>query len=122
MQGSEPVQAARKATDTIPIVMASVGDAVGAGFVASLARPGGNVTGLTLVAATARAIERTSKKAKLNARAPERIRRGLFVSDRLVGPILYVASAYPHQSASSRPAFRPNPEWKGPGEVDHPGP
>jgi putative ABC transport system substrate-binding protein len=49
-QGSEPVQAARKATDTIPIVMAAVGDAVGAGFVASLARPGGNVTGLTLVA------------------------------------------------------------------------
>jgi putative tryptophan/tyrosine transport system substrate-binding protein len=49
-QGSEPVQAARNATDTIPIVMASVGDAVGAGFVASLARPGGNVTGLTLVA------------------------------------------------------------------------
>jgi hypothetical protein len=67
-QGSEPVQAGRKVTDTIPIVMASVGDAVGAGFVASLARPGGNVTGLTLVAATARAIERTSKKAKLNAR------------------------------------------------------
>jgi putative ABC transport system substrate-binding protein len=49
-QGSEPVQAARNATDTIPIVMASVGDAVGAGFVATLARPGGNVTGLTLVA------------------------------------------------------------------------
>jgi putative tryptophan/tyrosine transport system substrate-binding protein len=49
-QGSEPVQAARKATDTIPIVMAAVGDAVGAGFVASLARRGANVTGLTLVA------------------------------------------------------------------------
>src|SRR5207248_1430566 len=41
---------ARKATSTIPIVMASVGDAVGAGYVTSLARPGGNVTGLTLVA------------------------------------------------------------------------
>jgi putative ABC transport system substrate-binding protein len=49
-QGSEPVRAARQATDAIPIVMASIGDAVGAGFVASLARPGGNVTGLTLVA------------------------------------------------------------------------
>jgi putative ABC transport system substrate-binding protein len=47
---AQPIEAARKATSTIPIVMASVGDAVGAGYVASLARPGGNVTGLTLVA------------------------------------------------------------------------
>jgi putative tryptophan/tyrosine transport system substrate-binding protein len=38
--------AAKKVTTTIPIVMANVGDPVGAGFVASLARPGGNVTGL----------------------------------------------------------------------------
>jgi putative ABC transport system substrate-binding protein len=47
---AQPIEAARKATSTIPIVMASVGDAVAAGYVASLARPGGNVTGLTLVA------------------------------------------------------------------------
>jgi len=39
-----------KATSTIPIVMASVGDAVGGGYVASLSRPGGNVTGQTLIA------------------------------------------------------------------------
>jgi ABC-type uncharacterized transport system substrate-binding protein len=38
--------AAKMVTSTIPIVMANVGDPVGAGFVASLARPGGNVTGL----------------------------------------------------------------------------
>ena len=41
--------AARRATGTIPIVMAIAGDPVKAGVVGSLARPGGNVTGLTLM-------------------------------------------------------------------------
>ncbi len=45
------VQAAKQATSTIPIVMAPSGDPVGTGQVASLAKPGGNVTGLS--AATA---------------------------------------------------------------------
>jgi len=39
--------AARRATSTVPIVMVGVGDPVGSGFIASLARPGGNITGLT---------------------------------------------------------------------------
>jgi len=44
--------AAMKATTTIPIVMTSSADPVSAGFVASLARPGGNVPGLAWMAAT----------------------------------------------------------------------
>jgi len=42
------IQAAKNATTTIPIVMAAAADPVGIGFVASLARPGGNITGLSL--------------------------------------------------------------------------
>src|SRR5262245_60855137 len=49
--GSDPgAVAARRETQTIPIVMAVSTDPVGTGFVASLARPGGNVTGLTNIA------------------------------------------------------------------------
>src|SRR5262249_2797654 len=44
------IQAAKDGTKTIPIVMPATPDPVGAGFVGSLARPGGNVTGLSLVA------------------------------------------------------------------------
>jgi putative ABC transport system substrate-binding protein len=44
--GSGDIRAAKEATATIPIVMVNSGDAVGSGFVASLARPGGNITGL----------------------------------------------------------------------------
>jgi putative ABC transport system substrate-binding protein len=43
------VQPAKRATKTVPIVMASTIDAVGAGHVDSLVRPGGNVTGLTMI-------------------------------------------------------------------------
>jgi putative ABC transport system substrate-binding protein len=47
--GPRETRAAKAATDTIPIVFAGAGDPVAFGFVASLAHPGGNVTGLSIV-------------------------------------------------------------------------
>jgi putative ABC transport system substrate-binding protein len=47
---TQAAQAMKRATSTAPIVMVGVGDPVGAGLVASLSRPGGNVTGLSNVA------------------------------------------------------------------------
>jgi len=43
----QAARAAQRATITVPIVMAGAANAVGAGFIASLARPGGNITGIT---------------------------------------------------------------------------
>src|SRR5713101_2139098 len=46
-RGTPAAQAAKNATETIPIVMAAIGEPLGVGVVASLARPGGYVTGLS---------------------------------------------------------------------------
>ena len=56
--------ATKKATSEIPIIFASAGDPVGGGLVASLARPGGNVTGLSI-----QAVEITGKRVELSREA-----------------------------------------------------
>ena len=48
--GTPAAVAVKKTTPSIPLVMAAVGDPIGVGLVASLARPGGNVTGLSAIA------------------------------------------------------------------------
>lgn len=50
--GHQAVRAARKASRTLPIVMAVVNDPVAGGFIVSLARPGGNITGTTILSST----------------------------------------------------------------------
>jgi putative ABC transport system substrate-binding protein len=65
--------AAKRATSTIPIVMANVGDPVGTGLVTSLARPGGNVTGLSGLA-----VELNTKRLEiLKDAVPKLLRVGL---------------------------------------------
>ena len=48
--GGQATRATKEATSTIPIIMTNDADPVGSGFVASLSRPGGNITGLSTVA------------------------------------------------------------------------
>jgi putative ABC transport system substrate-binding protein len=80
---SPAVRAAKDATKTIPIVMAASSDAVANGLVASLARPGGNVTG-----STQSAPEFTAKRLELlKVMLPSLARVGLIVSQTSVsGP------------------------------------
>src|SRR5215471_983050 len=64
--GPQSTRPAREATSTIPIVMAFDNDPVGNGFVASLARPGGNITGLSTLAPE---LNGFSKRSFLGSRA-----------------------------------------------------
>jgi putative ABC transport system substrate-binding protein len=68
--GTPTILAAKNATSTIPIIFPTVGDPVTQGIVASFARPGGNITGLTLMAP-----ELGGKKLALLKEAVPRVRR-----------------------------------------------
>jgi len=68
--GTASIIAVKRATSIIPIVFAVAGDPVGTGLVASLARPGGNVTGLSI-----QATDLTGKRLELLREAVPSIRR-----------------------------------------------
>jgi putative ABC transport system substrate-binding protein len=78
---TETVIAVKQATSVIPIVFALMGDPVGAGLVASLARPGGNVTGLSNQSA-----DIASKRLELLREAVPNLRR-LAIMANISGPI-----------------------------------
>jgi putative ABC transport system substrate-binding protein len=82
--------AAKNATTTIPIVIASVADPVGAGLVASLARPGGNVTGLSNLATELN----TKRLEVLKDAVPELARVALLLPTR-TGPALQLKELRP---------------------------
>jgi putative tryptophan/tyrosine transport system substrate-binding protein len=71
-----PTQAAKQATSTIPIVIAVSADPVGAGLVTSLAHPGGNITGLSLLAP-----ETDQKNLEIVKEILTKARRVAFISD-----------------------------------------
>ena len=109
--GEPPALAAKKATTTIPIVMANAGDPVGSGLVASLARPGGNVTGLSNLWT-----ELNSKRLEvLKDAIPKLARVGLLRGGGIASPQL--KEIRPAAQAAGMP--RCVPKWRNAGE--HPG-
>src|SRR5829696_8030827 len=75
--GTQGVTAAKNATETIPIVMIGVRDPVGTGLIASLARPGGNVTGVSGSAG----LEIVAKQLELLKETVPKIRRVAILSN-----------------------------------------
>ena len=79
--------AARQATSTIPIVMVHAGDPVGAGLIASLARPGGNVTGTTNLSLGGKQVE------LMRELVPRAVKLAMLVNPSNAGTRSYVADA-----------------------------
>ena len=79
--------AARQATSTIPIVMVHAGDPVGAGLIASLARPGGNVTGTTNLSLGGKHVE------LMRELVPRAVKLVMLVNPSNAGTRNYVADA-----------------------------
>jgi len=84
VQSNPSLISLRQATQTIPIVMATIADPVGSGFITSLARPGGNVTGLS------------NMSEAISAKWVELVREMAPKSTRLA--VLWISQMGPHQS------------------------
>jgi putative ABC transport system substrate-binding protein len=91
---TQAIQAAQNATRTIPIVMTTVGDPIGPGFVASLARPGGNITGLTI-----QAPELIAKRLQLLKETVPKVTRVAVIWDPA---ILHEVQGYKEAEAAAR--------------------
>jgi putative tryptophan/tyrosine transport system substrate-binding protein len=78
---AQAVEAARNATSTIPIVMTGVGDALGGGYIASLAHPGGNITGFTLAATD----QSTKRLQLIQQLAPDTVRVAVIWNNKASG-------------------------------------
>lgn len=93
--------AAKRATQTIPIVLASVGDPLTSGVVKNLARPGGNVTGSAIFT-----LEETSKRLELLRDAFPRIRRVAILINS-ANPLLWKAGAKDIEQAARKLNMEP---------------
>src|SRR2546428_339585 len=84
--GSAAIRAAQHATRTIPIVMALSADPVARGFVASLAHPGGNITGLSWLGTelSGKRLEVLKEAVPQVSRVPDLRRRAAYYVDRIL--------------------------------------
>jgi putative ABC transport system substrate-binding protein len=107
-----PMRALMRATSTIPIVMYAVGDPVGQGFVTNLARPGGNVTGLSSMNEGL-----LGKQFELLMQAAPGVRRVGVVVNPEIGP--HLPGLRDVQAAAARAGVQARPvELRTPAEVD----
>jgi putative tryptophan/tyrosine transport system substrate-binding protein len=108
---SQGIRAAKQATTTIPIVMVTPGDPVASGFIDSLARPGGNITGITRLT---RGLSGKRLELLLEA-APEISRVGVVTGTTTSGIEDYEAAARSLNKITIQPlqVRGPNPDFEG---------
>jgi putative ABC transport system substrate-binding protein len=102
---AQNVMAVRQASRTIPIVMVSVGDPEASGLVASLSRPGGNVTGTSFI--TSVMVEKQLEL--LTQIAPRAERPALLLNPANPGHPITLEKAVPPSRRADHPARRPGP-------------
>jgi len=102
--GPQPIRAVKEATSTIPIVMAIVSDPVTYGFVASMSRPAGNLTGMSMVNT-----ELSSKRIALLREVAPHISRIAVFTDPTMGRKAWTKPRLPRTLSGSIPRSCPSP-------------